>query len=161
MMTEVLDKRWLTVLELQQRLQTLNPGSHEAEIIEHAISLTVNSQSQEQNVKFFRYDLIRNARFSLQRTQVRQRWLRQKVALLTPDWAEDTEPHVALELEAQLRSVVSVSGKNLSQCLDDMLNGENVAATSLACGVSQRTANRLRQKVRQIVQTHINTQGVT
>jgi hypothetical protein len=157
-MTKVLDKRWLTVLELQQRLQTLTPGSSEAEIIEHAISLAVNSRSQEQNLKFFRYDLIRNARFSLRRAKVRQTRLWQKAALLTPIWIEDAELCVALEIEEQLRAVVSASGKNLSQSFNDMLNGKSVDATALACGISQRTANRLRQKVRQIVRIYLDTE---
>ncbi len=159
-MTKVLDKRWLTVLELQQRLQTLTPGSLEAESIEHAISLAINSQSQEQNLKFFRYDLIRNARYSLGRAKARQIRLWQKAALLTPSWIEDAEPCVALEIEEQLRAVVSASGKNLSQCFDDLLNGKSAADTASACGVSQRTANRLRQKVRQIVQAHLDKQEI-
>jgi hypothetical protein len=159
-MTKVLDKRWITILELQQRLQTLTPGSSEAEIIEYAISLAINSQSKEQNLKFFRYDLIRNARFSLRRAKVRQTRLWQKAALLTSTWIEDAEPCIALEIEEQLRTVLSSSGKNLNQCFNNMLNGESVAATALACGVSQRTANRLRQKVRQIVQTYLDTQEI-
>jgi hypothetical protein len=80
--------------------------------------------------------------------------------LLTSTWIEDAEPCIALEIEEQLRTVLSSSGKNLNQCFNNMLNGESVAATALACGVSQRTANRLRQKVRQIVQTYLDTQEI-
>ena len=159
-MTKALNQRWLIVLELQKRLQNLNPGSPEAEIVEHAISLAIESRSQEQNVKFFRYDLIRNARFSLKRTKARQHRLWQKAALMTPAWAEDTNPYIALELESQLRSVLSKSGQHLNQCFNDMLNGKSIATTALACGVSQRTANRLRQKVRQIVQAYLDTQRI-
>ncbi|MBW4647530.1 MAG: hypothetical protein KME06_02345 [Kastovskya adunca ATA6-11-RM4] len=159
-MAKVLDKRWRTVLELQQRLQMLTPGSSEAEIIEYAISLAINSQSQEQNLKFFRYDLIRNARFCLGRAKVRQTRLWQKAASFTPTWTEDAEPCVALEIEEQLRAVVYASGKNLSQCFHDLLNGRSLADTASACGISQRTANRLRQKVRQIVQTYLETQDI-
>jgi DNA-directed RNA polymerase specialized sigma24 family protein len=162
MTTMVLDKRWHTILELQQHLQTLNPGSYEAEIVEYAISLAVRrTQSQEQNLKFFRYDLIRNARFSFWRTKTRQNRLCQEVALLSSPWTEDTDLYTASELEAELRSLVSTSGKNLGQCFNNMLNGESVAATALACGVSQRSANRLRQKVRQIVRTYLDTQEFT
>jgi hypothetical protein len=78
--------------------------------------------------------------------------------LLTPIWIEDAELCVALEIEEQLRAVVSASGKNLSQSFNDMLNGKSVDATALACGISQRTANRLRQKVRQIVRIYLDTE---
>lgn len=159
-MTKVLNKRWVTVLELQQRLQTLTPGSAEAEIIEYAISLAVNSRSQEQNLKFFYYDLIRNARFSLRRAKARQIRLWQKAVLLTPTWIEDAEPCFGLEIEEELRTVVSASGKNLSQCFDDLVNSKSVADTASACSVSQRTANRMRQRVRQIVQAHLDQQEI-
>lgn len=158
-MTTVLNTRWCAVLEMQQRLKMLNPGSPEAEIVEHAVSLAINSKSQEENLKFFRYDIIRNARFSLQRTKVRQRQLCNKVALLTPACFEEGEFCASSDLEAQLRAVIAASGKNMSQCFDDMINNESVAATALVCGVSQRTANRLRQKVRQIVKIYLNCQG--
>ena len=72
-MKRALNTRWCAVIEMQQRLKMLNPGSPEAEIVEHAVLLAINSKSQEENLKFFRYDIIRNARFSLQRTKVRQR----------------------------------------------------------------------------------------
>lgn len=159
-MTKALNQRWLIVLELQKRLQDLNPGSPEAEIVEHAISLAIESQSQEQNAKFFGYDLIRNARFSLRRTKARQHRLWQKAALFTQAWAEDTNPYIALELESQLRSELSKSGKHLNQYFNDLLNGKSIAATALACGVSQRTANRRRQQVRQIVKAYLGTQGI-
>ncbi|MEH1812711.1 MAG: hypothetical protein V7K26_29630 [Nostoc sp.] len=161
-MTRVLNTRWYAVLEMQQRLKMLNPGSPEAEIVEHAVSLAINSKSQEENLKFFRYDIIRNARFSLQRTKVRQRKLCKKVALLTPAcFKEPTEAQdfASFDLEAKLRAVIAASGKNMSQCFDDMINDKGVAATALACGVSQRTANRLRQKVRQVVKIYLNSQG--
>jgi hypothetical protein len=154
-MAEVLDKRWRTVLTLQQRLQKLNPGSQEAEIIEHAISLAIDSHNQEQNLTFFRYDLIRNAKFSIRRTKARQSQLWQKVLLDTPHLIEDINSYSAMELEATLRGVVTTAGKNLEQCFHDMLNDKDVAATALSCGVSQRTANRLRQKIRQIVRVYL------
>jgi len=159
-MANALDKRWLVVLELQQSLQQLNPGSLEAEIIEHAITLAIKSRNPEQNLKFFRYDLIRNARFSLKRTKARQRRLWQKVSLATPAWVEDTAPYVSLKLESQLRLMLSKSGNYLNQCFTDMLDGKSIASTAIACGVSQRTANRLRQKVRQIVQAYLDAQEV-
>ncbi|OUL19231.1 hypothetical protein BV372_33590 [Nostoc sp. T09] len=143
---------------MQQRLRTLNPGSPEAEILEHAVSLAINSKSQEENFKFFRYDIIRNARFSIQRTKVRQHRLCRKVALFTPTWNEEARSYSSLDLEAQLSMVIAAFGKNMSKCFEDMINGKSVAATALACGVSQRTANRLRQKVRQIVQTYLDSQ---
>ncbi|WP_375511546.1 hypothetical protein [uncultured Nostoc sp.] len=158
-MTRALNTRWCAVLEMQQRLKMLNPGSLEAEIVEHAVSLAINSKSQEENLKFFRYDIIRNARFSLQRTKIRQRQLCKRVALLTPGRVEEAEFCASCDLEAQLRAVIAASGKNMSQCFDDMINDKSVAATALACGVSQRTANRLRQKVRQIVKIYLNSQG--
>lgn len=139
----------------------LNPSSLEAESIEHAISLAINSRSQEQNLKFLRYDLIRNARFSLKRTKARQHRLWQKAALFTPAWTDDADRYSALDLESQLQSLLSKSGKHLHQCFNDMLNDESIATTALACGISQRTANRLRQKVRQIVQSYLDNQGVT
>lgn len=157
-MTISLNTRWRAVLEMQQRLKTLSPGSPEAEIIEHAVSLAISSKSQEENLQFFRYDIIRNAKFSIQRTKVRQHRLCKKVALLTPTQNEEAKIYTSLELEAQLRMVIAASGKNMSKCFELMINGESVAATALACGVSQRTANRLRQKVRQIVQAYLDSQ---
>ncbi|MBW4559705.1 MAG: hypothetical protein KME32_00880 [Mojavia pulchra JT2-VF2] len=157
-MTRALNTRWRAVLEMQQRLKTLNPGSPEAEILEHAVSLAINSKSQEENLKFFRYDIIRNAKFSIQRTKIRQRRLCRKVALLTPTWNEEVKLYASSDLEAQLSMVIAASGKNMSKCFEDMINGKSVAATALACGVSQRTANRLRQKVRQIVQIYLDSQ---
>lgn len=44
-MTRVLNTRWCAVLEMQQRLKMLNPGSPEAEIVEHGVSLAINSES--------------------------------------------------------------------------------------------------------------------
>jgi len=157
-MQKNLNSLWRAVREMQQRLQDLNPGSSEADITEHAISLAIDSQCQAKNWKFFYYDRIKNARFSLRRTKARQSRAYLKAALNFPAYSKDAESYAALELEEQLRVVVSASGKNLSQCFDDMLNGKSVAATALACGVSQRTANRLRQKVREIVQTYLNAQ---
>jgi len=157
-MNQSLNIRWRAVLWMQQRLQSLRPGSDEAHIIEHAISIAINSKSQKQNSKCFRYDIVRNARFSFRRTKARQHRLWQKTALLTPAWTEDAEAYTYSDLEAELRTVVAKSGKKLSRCFDDMINGESVSATARACGVSQRTANRLRQKVRQIVQTYLDSQ---
>ncbi|EKQ68022.1 hypothetical protein OsccyDRAFT_3528 [Leptolyngbyaceae cyanobacterium JSC-12] len=159
-MCNPLDKRWCVVLELQQSLQHLTPGSLEAEVAEHAISLAINSRNSEQNLKFFRYDLIRNARFSLKRTKARQHRLWQKVASATPAWAEDTTPYASSELESQLRLMLSKSGKQLNQCFTDMLDGKSVASTAKAYGISHRTAIRLRQKVRQIVQAYLDAQEV-
>lgn len=159
-MTDVLDKRWLTVLKLQRQLQTMTPGCEQAENIEHAISLAVNSQRNEQNEKFFRYDLIRNAKFSRRRSQIRQNRLWKKISLLTLAWSEDAEPHGLFDLEAALRSMKSISDKNLSQCLNDMLQGKGASETAATCGISQRTAHRLRQKVRQLVQAYLTEQEV-
>ena len=159
-MANALDKRWRVVLQLQQGLQRFTPGSLEAETYEHAISLAIKSQNPEQNLKFFRYDLIRNAKFSLKRTKARQRRLWQKAALVTPAWTEDALPHIAAELESQLRPILSKSGEHLNQCFTDMLSGESIASTAITCGVSQRTANRLRQRVRQIVRTYLDAQEV-
>ena len=71
--------------------------------------------------------------------------------MLTPASVEEAEFCASSDFEAQLRAVIAVSGKNMSQCFDDIINDKSIVATALACGVSQRTANRLRQKVRQIV----------
>jgi hypothetical protein len=105
-------------------------------------------------LKFFRYDLIRNARFSLRRTKARQLRLQQKVALATPTWFEDAVPYISVEYRLQL--MLSKEGKHLTQCFTDMLDDKTIANTAATCGVSQRTANRLRQKVRQIVQNYLD-----
>lgn len=159
-MAYLLDSRWSIVVELQQSLHYLRPGSETADIIEHAISLAINSKSQEINRSFFRHDIIRNARFSLLRTKARQRQLLKKAALLTEIGTEDSGLYTSSNLKAELREVVAQSGENLARCFDGMVNGESVAATALACGVSRRTVDRLRHTVRQVVQSYLNAQEV-
>jgi hypothetical protein len=61
-------------------------------------------------------------------------------------------------LETELRENIAQFGENLAICFDAMINGESVSATALACGVSRRTVDRLRYKVRQIVQSYLNAQ---
>lgn len=157
-MKESLDRRWCIVLDLQERLQKLQPGSEAANIMERAIFLAINSVSQEHNYKFFRYDIVRNARFSYLRTKARQRRLWKKAALLIDAWTEDSDWYAQLDLEAELRQVVAQSGDSLAKCFDGMVNGESIAVTALACGVSRRSVDRLRQKVRQIVQSYLDDQ---
>ena len=157
-MAYLLDSRWSIVVELQQSLYHLQPGSEAADIIEHAISLAIQSTSQEINHKFFHHDIIRNARFSLLRTKARQRQLLKKAALLTEIGTEDSGLYTSSNLKAELREVVAQSGENLARCFDGMVNGESVAATALACGVSRRTVDRLRYRVRQVVQSYLNAQ---
>lgn len=157
-MANSLDCRWDAVRKLQQRLYCLQPGSEVAEIVEHAISLAINSKSQELNYKFFYYDTIRNARFSVLRTKIRQRRLLKKAACLADRWAESPETYTLSNLETELREIIAQSDENLAICFDAMISGESVSATAVACGVSQRTVDRLRCKVRQIVQSYLNSQ---
>ena len=138
----------------------LKPGSEAADIIDHAISLAIKSTSQELNHKFFYHDIIRNARFSLLRTKTRQRQQLKKAALVTERWTEDSGLYTSSNLKAELREVVAQSGENLVRCFDGMVNGESVAATALACGVSRRTVDRLRYRVRQVVQSYLNAHEV-
>lgn len=155
-MKKQLDTRWRVVLELQQRLEKLKPGSDEANILEHAISLAINSTSQEPNHKFFRHDILRNARFIYWRSKTRQLELMQKVTHTTSTWTQGCEMNAGLELEEKLREVITKSGKGLMRYFEGMINGESVDVTAVACGVSRRTVDRRRRKVRQIVQSFLD-----
>lgn len=103
---------------------------------------------------------MRNARFSFLRTKSRQRQLLKKATLIADRWTENHEIAVLSVLETDLREVIAKSGQNLAICFDAMVNGESVAATALSCGVSPRTINRLRHRVRQIVNSYLITQEV-
>ncbi len=83
-----------------------------------------------------------------------------KAALLTEIWTEDSELYTSSNLKAELRAVVAQSGENLVRCFDGMVNGESVAATALAYGVSRRTVDRLRYRVRQVVQSYLYAQEI-
>lgn len=66
------DVRWTVAGKLYSHLQKLVPGTREAEIIEHAISLALNSGRQSRSVTFLYQDVMRNARYSMLRTLKRR-----------------------------------------------------------------------------------------
>lgn len=150
------DIRWIVVEKIYSRLQRLAPGSKEAEIIEHALSLALSIERQPINDSFFFHDILRNARHSIHRTQTRHIALMNKLTKDSARAAKNAEyktPEancIAREIETQLRRAAALEGLHAVRCLDGMLRGESIAETAAACGISPRSVNRARHKIRKI-----------
>lgn len=150
------DARWVVASQLYLRLQKLTPGTKEAEITEHALSLALNPKRKPKNATFFFHEVLRNARYSIQRTQTRRSALFEQLAT-HPAPATDNIDYktpeaicIAWEIEAKLREAAAQNSPHTVRCLDGMLAGESVSETAAACGLSRRSVNRARQKIREI-----------
>jgi hypothetical protein len=150
------DIQWDVVGKLYSRLQRLTPGTQEAEAIDHAITLALNPERQAQNVSFLVYDVLRNARYSRQRTQKRCGDLSKKLNA----YATQTAAHIncktpeaiciAQEIEAEIRQTLAQGDSHMMRCFEGMLVGESISETATACGISRRSVDRARQKIRAI-----------
>lgn len=148
--------RWIVVEKLYSRLQRLAPGTKEAEITEHALSLALSIERQPINVSFFFHDVLRNARHSIHRTQTRHIALINKLtedsarAAKNADYETPEANCIAREMETRLWKVAALEGLHAVRCLEGMLRGESIAETAAACGISPRSVNRARHKIRKI-----------
>jgi DNA-directed RNA polymerase specialized sigma24 family protein len=150
------DIRWDVVGKLYSRLQRLTPGTQEAEAIDHAITLALNPERQAQNVSFLVYDVLRNARYSRRRTQKRCGELSKKLNV----YATQTAAHlncktpeaicIAQEIEVKIRETLAQRDSHIMRCFEGMLLGESISETATACGISRRSVDRARQKIRTI-----------
>jgi hypothetical protein len=150
------DIRWDVVEKLYSRLQRLTPGTQEAEAIDHAITLALNPERQAQNVSFLVYDVLRNARYSRRRTQKRCGELSKKLNV----YATQTAAHlncktpeaicIAQEIEVKIRETLAQRDSHIMRCFEGMLLGESISETATACGISRRSVDRARQKIRTI-----------
>lgn len=149
------DVRWDVLKVLYSRLQKLTPGTKEAEIAEHALSLALNSRRQFKHITLFVCkDVLDNAKYSILRTQTRHSALVKKLAAYSvrkEDNCETPEAFcIAQEIEAKIREAAAKLGPNMVCCLDGMLVGESISQTAAACGISRRSVDRARQKIREI-----------
>ncbi|MDZ7966592.1 MAG: hypothetical protein RM368_16705 [Nostoc sp. DedSLP03] len=152
------DVRWDVLKVLYSRLQRLTPGTKEAEITEHALSLALNYKRQSKNVKFFLYkDVLNNAKYSILRTQARRSALYQKLTAYSVYGVGNYETPeaicIAYELEFSIRKAVKQLDPKILRCLDGMLVDESIAETAVACGISRRSVERARHKIREISQS--------
>lgn len=160
------DVRWTVAGKLYSRLQTLPPGTREAEVTEHAISLALNSGRQSKNATFFFYDVLRNARHSTGRTQVRHSVLFNNLAahsaqaLDSVDYKTPEALCIADEIEDKIRDAAARSGPHTVHCFDGMLAGESVTETARRCGISTRSVERARQRIREIARPLFFSQEV-
>ena len=147
------DVRWVVVEKLYSRLQRVIPGTKESEIIEHAISLALNSGRQSRNASFLFHDVLRNARHSIRRTQSRRSNLftaYSACVLNNIDYKTPEAVCIAHEIEAQIQETAAQSGPEMVCCLNGMLAGESITETAARCGLSRRSVNRSRQRIREI-----------
>lgn len=150
------DIRWDVVGKLYSRLQRLTPGTQEAEAIDHAITLALNLERQAHNVSFLVYDVLRNARYSRRRTQKRCGDLSKKLNAYATQIAAHLNcatPKaicIAQEIEAKIRETLAQGDSHMMRCFEGMLLGESISETATACGISRRSVDRARQKIRTI-----------
>ncbi len=150
------DIRWDVVGKLYSRLQRLTPGTQEAEAVDHAITLALNPERQAQNVSFLVYDVLRNARYSKQRAQKRRSELFKKLNAYTRQTAahiNNETPEavcIAQEIEVKIREILAQGDSYMIRCFDGMLVGESISETATACGISRRSVDRARHKIRTI-----------
>lgn len=156
------DVRWDVLQDLYSRLQKLTPGTKEAEIAEHAISLALNPRRQSKDATFFLYDVLDNAKHSILRTQTRRNALLKKFTAYSAHVVHNYETPeaicIAQEIEAKIREAAGKLGPNIVRCLDGMLVGESVSQTAAACGISRRSVDRARQKIREILRPMLSGQ---
>ena len=161
------DIRWDVVEKLYSRLQRLIPGTQEAEAVEHAITLALSAKRRTQNVSFLIHDVLRNAKSSKQRTQKRRGDRSKKLnayATQTATYINCKTPEaicIAQEIEAKIRETLALSDPHMVRCFDGMLVGENISETAAACGISRRSVDRARKKIRTISRPFFFGQGAS
>ncbi|MBD2005422.1 MULTISPECIES: hypothetical protein [Cyanophyceae] len=142
--------------QLYLRLQRLAPGTREYEITDRAISLALNSGRQSRSVEFLFHDVLRNAQHSILRTYARRVvFLKNFTAYSAQalDSINEKTPEancIASEMEDKIREALAQDGSELINCFDGMLVGESIAETAARCGISRRSVDRARQKIREI-----------
>lgn len=155
------------VRSLQNRFSVLPPGSEDAEITEHAISLALSPARKEANPDFLRRDVLRDARRIYRRSPDR------KVIYLSPavflDYQDDDgevgartavpvpvdrdtpeKIAVARELEQRIRAAASTLDPLAERCLDGLFLGEQEWETAAAIGTPPARVKRLRTRIRKV-----------
>lgn len=151
--------RWQVVEQLYSLLGRYPEGSPDANIVEHAISLALNSRRITQDSQWFFYDVLRNAQFSVRRAEKRRDALHQKAENVAIhdrraiNYATPETIFVAQEFIELLYNSVAHVNLHAARCLEGMLVQESVKETAMACGLSSRSVDRIRQQIRTVAHT--------
>jgi hypothetical protein len=145
------------------RLDRLQPGSEDAETVEHAISLALSERRPAKAKDLLLNDVLRNARHSVRRSRARYLQAVGETGHLaaegvatgaTRGFVEFETPEdicIANDLEQTLHDEACRCGRHGVRVLEGLLDGETSEAIAAAAGVSistvQRTLRRLRGTV--------------
>jgi hypothetical protein len=145
------------------RLDRLQPGSEDAETVEHAISLALSERRWTKEKDLLRNDVLRNARHSVRRS--RARYLKAideaghlaaegvatgaTLGLVEVETPEDI--CIANELEQTLQAEACRCGRHGPRVLQGLLDGETSQTIAASAGVSMSTVNRTVRHLRNVV----------
>lgn len=158
--------RYAVVSRLQDQLTRHQPGSHPYEVTDHAISLALNPGRAAVSKAYLERNVRRDARRILSRS--RKRFV---VDSFTPDTSlgreiargehralvESVSTPESIAAAALLRRAIEVRvaaclGEQGLRCLAGMIDGETARETAVALGVSTRTMDRMRERVRTVAE---------
>ena len=157
--------RYAVVTRLQDQLTRYQPGSRAYDLIDRAISLSLSRRRAAVSAGLLERNVRRDARRILARSRARLAvedftpdsfFGRQVEAGMFPALVETVATPEAFAIAADLRRaiearVVARLGLRGLRCLFGLIEEETPAETAQALGVSSRTVDRLRARVRDIV----------
>jgi hypothetical protein len=145
------------------RLDRLQPGSEDAEIAEHAVSLVLSERRPTKPKDLLLNDVLRNARHSVRRSRARYVQAVEESGHLaardvatgaTRGFVERETPEdicIANELGQILHAEACRCGRHGPRVLEGLLGGEPNHTIAAAAGVSMSTLNRTVRHLRKTV----------
>lgn len=155
----VTDVAW----DCYDRLDRLQPGSEDAETVEHAISLALSERRPAKAKDLLLNDVLRNARHSVRRSRARYLQAVDETGHLasegvatgaTRGFIEVETPEdicIAKDLEQTLHAEACGCGRHGLRVLEGLLGGETSQMIATAAGVSVSTVNRTVRHLRNTV----------
>ena len=144
-------------------LDRLQPGSEDAETVEHALSLVLSERRWAKPKDLLLHDVVRNARHSVRRSRARYlqavdetgQFAAEGVATgATRGFVEVETPEdicIANDLEQTLHAEACRCGHHGPRVLEGLLDGETSQTIAAAAGVSMSTVNRTVRHLRNTV----------
>jgi hypothetical protein len=149
--------------ECYDRLERLQPGSEDADTVEHAISLALSERRPAKAKDLLLKDVLRNARHSVRRSRARFLHAVNETAHLAAEgvatgatlgFVEVETPEdicIANDLEQTLHAEACRCGRHGPRVLEGLLGGETSQTIAAAAGVSKSTVNRTVRHLRDTV----------
>lgn len=147
---------WGIMAHFYTSLATLQPGSLNSDVTEHALDIVIESRRRNEACSRSPYDFFRNARFSVRRSHARAAQLSERLSVSVANHASHQNNAtaeavaIATHLEAEIRAAVARRGPLFLRCFEGMLRDEDLDTTASACQMSRRTLDRIRRQIREV-----------